>query len=107
MPACPDSVGNKGREEVDAYALGIDLVDIGQPFRKNITRHLVPILIPKFSGFSARAGNSRPSIGDRSSHDAPHGGRELEDVCNRRGIKKFVLCGELVQPPSRNRRREI
>jgi hypothetical protein len=70
----------------NAYSLGIDLADIGQPLGKNIAGHLIPILVLELGCLPLRPLSERSGVRYGARHDTANRRRELEDVRHRRRV---------------------
>lgn len=76
-----------------SYPLGVDLRDVGQPLRQDVTRHLVSIFVSKLSSLALGTLSKRPGICNRTCHDAADGWGDLKDVGHGGGIDQLVLVG--------------
>ena len=56
----------------ETYSLCVDLVDIGQPFCKNIAWHFIAKLVPEFRSFPTSTVDRCTSIGYGAGHDTAH-----------------------------------
>lgn len=74
-----------------AYPLSVDLVDVGYPLCKDVTGHLVAVLVAEFGSFALGPLDAGAGVRDRSGHDASNRGRQSEDVGDGRGIDELVL----------------
>jgi hypothetical protein len=75
----------------ETHPLCVNLVNICQPLRQHIARHLIPVLVSELGSLGAGTSNSGAGIGDATRHHASHVRRELEDVRDRGGVEELVL----------------
>jgi hypothetical protein len=75
----------------NAYALCVDLADVGYPLGQHIAGHLVAIFVAELGRLAAGSAHRRPRIGDGPRHDAADGRRESEDVGDRSRVNELVL----------------
>lgn len=88
MLACTSSL-RKGKRKT--YSLGIDLIDVGQSFGKDVAWHLIAKLVSKLRRFALSTHDRSSCIGDRARHDTADRRGEFEDVSDGFGIDEFVL----------------
>jgi hypothetical protein len=74
-----------------AYALGVDLANVGYPLGQHVAGHLVAKLVAELGRLAARAAHRGPGVGYRPRHNAADRRRQSEDVRDGRGLDQLVL----------------
>jgi hypothetical protein len=84
---------------VAAYALCVDLADVGYPLGQDIAGHLVAKLVAELGSFTAGSAHGCPCICNGPGHDTTDRWGEPEDVRDGGGVDKLVLCARVNDMP--------